>query len=116
MPYTKAEQATRILKDLGIVGETETPTAEALAWAEETLTGVVALLAAKGITIWNGSDESVPIEYLIPLSFRVGLQVGPSFGLMSQADAILAIREADKDLRILSQKPNSGAPTRAEYF
>lgn len=114
--YTKAEQATRVLKDLGLVGANETPTAEDLEWAKETLSSVVALLAAKQINIWNGSDESVPLEYLIPLSYRVGLQVAPSFGLMSQAEAMVAIDKADKDLRILAMKQVSGEPTKAEYF
>lgn len=114
--YTTSELATRVLKDLGLVGAEETPSAVDLAWAVETVQSEVMMLSAKGIPIWNGSEVEVPQEYLTLLSRRIGLAVGPSFGLMSQAEAEAAMKMAEVNLRILGAIPATGAVQKAEYF
>lgn len=100
--YTQPELATRVLKDIGLIGSDETPSAEDLAWAEETVSSEVQMLASIGIPIWNGSDVSIPVEYLTILSRRIGLAIAPSFGLMGINDAQLAMREAEKYLTIMA--------------
>lgn len=114
--YTGAELAVRVLKDLGLVAAEETPSAADQAWAEETCDAEIGLLAAKGIPIWNGGDDSIPGEYLTTLSRRIGLAVAPSFGLTDIATATIAMRAAEDDLRILGQVPATGKTLEAEYF
>ena len=114
--YSKSDLATRVLRDLGLIGAEETASAADQTWAEEKVSAVVALLSAKGIPVWNGSDEVVPLEYLTPLSRRIGLDVGPSFGLFSIADAMTAIPEAERDLRRLGHVGATGAVQEAEYY
>lgn len=100
--YSQSDLATRVLKDLGITDARETPDPDDLAWATETVSSEVAMLASIGLPIWNGSDMAVPLEYLTTLSRRIGLAVAPSFGLMSMADAQLAMREAERYLTIMA--------------
>jgi hypothetical protein len=114
--YTTNELATRVLKDLGLVAAEETPSSADLSWAVETVQSEVQMLNAKGIPIWNGSEVEVPQEYLTALSRRLGLAVGPSYGLMSIAEAQQAMPLADADLRILGMTPGTGAVLQAEYF
>jgi hypothetical protein len=107
--YSQPDLATRVLKDLGLVGADETPSADDLAWATETVSSEVAMLSAIGIPIWNGSDMVVPNEYLTVLSRRIGLAVAPSFGLTDLATAQLAMREAERYLTIMAA-PRSASP------
>lgn len=107
--YSQSDLATRMLKDLGLVGAEETPSATDLEWAQETVGAEVAMLGSIGLPIWNGSDMSVPLEYLTPLSRRCGLAVAPSFGLMDTASAQLAMREAERYLTVMAN-PRAGSP------
>jgi hypothetical protein len=107
--FTRTELATRVLKDLGLIGAEETPSASDLDWSGETVDSVVAMLAAIGLPIWDGSEMAVPQAYLVPLSNRIGLNVGPSFGLMSLAQAQAAIPEAERNLTIMAN-PRGGRP------
>jgi hypothetical protein len=114
--YTTNELATRVLKDLGLVAAEETPSAADLAWAVETVESEVTMLAAKGIPIWNGSEIDVPQEYLTALSRRIGLAVGPSFGMFSIADAEQMMPAAEANLRRLGATQPTGVVMQAEYF
>ena len=100
--YTETEFATRVLKDLGIIGAEETPTSADLEWAKETAASEISLLAATGIPIWNGSGVAIPQEYLSTLSRRVALAVAPSYGETDMATAQNAMREAERPLTILA--------------
>jgi hypothetical protein len=114
--YTGTQLATRVLKDLGLVGAEETPSAADLSWAEETCDSEIGLLAAKSIPIWNGGDDDIPGEYLTVLSRRIGLAVAPSFGLTDIATATVAMRAAEDDLRILGSVPATGKTLEVEHF
>lgn len=100
--YSLSDLATRVLKDMGLVGADEVPSAADQAWAEETVSSEVQLLADIGLPIWNGSEMSVPQSYLTTLSRRIGLAVAPSFGMMSLSDAQMAMREAERYLTTLA--------------
>lgn len=114
--YTKAELATRILRDTGLIGAEETPSAIDLLFTEETLSSEIDLLAVKGIVIWDGSEVSIPNSYYTTLSRRLGLALGPSFGLGSIAEVSTAIPVIERDLRALSNIPGTGAALQNEYF
>ena len=116
MSYTAAELATRVLRDLGLVGAEETPSAADLAWAEETCTSEILQMNARGIPIWNGSDTDIPQEYLTVLSRRIGLAIAPSYGLADLATAAIAMEQAELNLRRLGYTPPTGAVQQAEYF
>ena len=125
MTYSQSDLATRMLKDLGLVGAEEVPSATDLEWGMETVGAEVAMLNSISLPIWNGSDMSVPLEYLTPLSRRCGLAVAPSFGLMDQASAQMAMREAERYLTIMANprpgnslllKTNDAMPRRIGGF
>lgn len=102
MTYSLSDLATRVGKDLGLLGSEETPSAPDLDWLQETCSGEIAMLGAIGLPIWNGADVSVPIEYLTPLSRRIGLAIAPSFGLADVASAMVAMREAERYLTVMA--------------
>ena len=114
--YTKSDFATRILRDAGLIGAEEVPSASDLAFAEETLSAEIELLAGKGIVIWNGSDESVPQQYLTTLSRRIVAAIAPSFGLMDAVAATQAMTITERDLRTLSTVKSTGVVQASEYF
>lgn len=114
--YSRNDLATRILKDLSLIGAEETASAVDIEWAEETIASVTAALATKGIMIWNGSDQSLPLEYLVPLSKRIALDLAPSFGLMTTEAAEIAKPIMDMELRKMNAKQPTGLVVEAEHF
>ena len=100
--YTDEELATRVLRDLGLYGAEETPSDADLQWTIETNSAEIASLSAIGIPVWNGSDLTIPQEYLTILSRRCGLAVAPSFGLVDLAAAQMAMREAERTLTMMA--------------
>lgn len=114
--YSLSELATRALRDAGLIGAEETPSAPDLAWAQETAIESVATMAAEGIRIWDGSEQSVPSGYLLPLSARIGVDMFTSFGLMTPAEAEAARVPLERRLRRISATPSTGEPQKAEYF
>ena len=115
-PYTLNELGTRALRDLGLLGAEETPTSADLSFATETASSVIDTLAAKGIGIWNGAETSVPNEYLSVLSARIGLDLGPAFGVGDIVSAAAAKPGLEMDLRVISAKPQTGEVAEADYF
>lgn len=114
--YTKADLATRVLKDLGLVGADETPSAADQEWAEETVSAEIAMLESIGMPIWNGSVMAVPEHYLTILSRRIGLAIAPSFGLSDIATATMAMQSVELTLRQLAVIPATGSVSEGEYF
>lgn len=114
--YTLSELATRMLRDVGLYGAEETPSAADQSWAEETCSSELLLLQTKGIKIWNSGEDSIPQEYLTALSRRIGIAVAPSFGLLNIAAAEQAMVLAENNLRILGQTPPTGETQTAEHF
>jgi hypothetical protein len=100
--YDEDQFATRILKDLGLIGAEETPSAADMEWAKETAMAEIMMLSAIGLPIWNGSELSIPQEYLTPLSRRVCLAVAPSFGLTDIAAAQAAMKAAEMTLVVMA--------------
>lgn len=112
--YTDDEFATRVLKDLGMVGAEETPSSADLEWAKETAASEILMLNAIGLPIWNGSEVTVPQEYLTILSRRVGLALAASYGMIDIAAAQMAMREAERYLTILASPRTTPLPLRTE--
>ena len=100
--FSQTDLATRVLRDLGLVESEETPSDVDIAFALETISSETASMGVRGVPIMNGSDESIPLEYLTALSRRIGLAVAPAFGLITIADAARAIPEAESLLSELS--------------
>lgn len=114
--YSKSDLATRILRDAGLIGAEETPSAADLEFAEETLSAEIDAMSATGIVIWNGSDESIPSGYLTPLSRRIVLAISPAFGLASAAEVEVAIDRVERTLRKLSAVPATNETIKNDYF
>jgi hypothetical protein len=107
--YSLTDLATRVGKDLGVIGAEEVPDGATTAWLSETCSAEIAMLSAIGLPIWNGSDVAVPQEYLTPLSRRIGLAAAVSYGLADPATTQLAMREAERYLTVLAN-PRGGNP------
>lgn len=114
--YTRAELATRVLQDLGLLGSDETPTSEELAFAVTTVASVTAQLLSEGIFIWGGSDQSLPEEYLVQLSKRIGLDIGPSYGLFSIPESETAKPIVNMSLRSIGAKSPTYTAAQGEYL
>jgi len=108
--FSKTELATRVLKDLGLVSAEETPSAADIAFAIQTADSEIALMETDDIRIWNGDSSTIPLEYLTALSRRIGLAVGPGFGLFTIVDAEKAIPLANDQLRSVSDLSNPVKP------
>jgi hypothetical protein len=100
--YTEDEFGTRVLRDLGMIGAEETPSSADLEWAKETAASEIQMMGSLNLPIWNGSELSIPSEYLTTLSRRVCLAVAPSFGLTDLATAQASMREAERSLTLLA--------------
>ena len=114
--FTKAELAVRVLRDLGIYGAEETPSAADQEWAEQTCSSEILLLAAKDIPVWNGGTETIPEEYLTVLSRRIGLAMASSYGIEEMAKATQAMELLEYNLRILGQTGPTGDVQEGSYF
>jgi hypothetical protein len=114
--YTKSELATRVLRDLGLLGSEETASSADLDWTEQTISAAFASLQAKGIRIWDASEDAISDQYLVLLSQRIGLDVAPAFGLMTIADATAAKPVVERDLRTLSAQPPTGSVADVNYY
>lgn len=114
--YTTQQLATRVMKDLNWIAAGETPSSDDLNWAVETCESEILMMAARGIPIWNGSEISIPQEYLTALSRRIGLALAPSIGLMDLASATQAIELAEINLLRLAQIGPTGAVMQGEYI
>lgn len=100
--FSQTDLATRILRDLGLVEAEETPSDADIAHTLETIQSEFASMGVRGVPVLNGSDESIPLEYLTALSRRIGLAVAPAFGLITIADATNAIPAAEDVLTDIS--------------
>ncbi len=100
--YSLTDLATRVGRDLGIIAAEEVPSGADSDWLSETCSTEIAMLGGIGLPIWNGSDMAVPPVYFTPLSRRIGLAVAVSYGLADPATALMAMREAERYLTLLS--------------
>jgi len=100
--YSLTDLATRVGRDLGLIGGEEDLSAHDSAWLQETCSAEIAAMSAIGLPIWNGSEMSIPAEYLTPLSRRIGLAVAPSYGLTDTVTAVSAMREAERILTVMA--------------
>jgi hypothetical protein len=114
--YTRADLATRVLQDLGLIAAEESPSAADRAFAEATIESVFAELAIRRIALPNAADSALPSEYLVSLSKRIGLDLGPSFGLFSIAEAEQAKPITERALREMAALPPTGSVAQAEHF
>lgn len=114
--YSQSDLATRVLKDLGLVAPDETPASAILNDAIEVINSEIDNMAIRGMAIPNGSETAVPRAYLSALSRRLGLAVGPAFGLFSMMEAAVGIEPAERLLRQLTAQPATGSVAEANYF
>lgn len=114
--YSRTDLATRALRKANLVGAEETPSAADLDFAEEGIASDTAALAIDGITIVNGSDEAVPLEYLEPLATYHAITFKADYGLINDAEAEQARQYHRVRLRRMCVTEPTGAVLSTDYF
>jgi len=114
--FSKQDVVTRCLRDLSLISAEEAPSPDDLAFGIETLESVFDQLSAESIQFWNTSSGSVARPYLVALSKRLALDVGPAFGLGTIAEAEAAKQAANFALRQIGPKAPTGAVQQGGYF
>lgn len=111
--YTLADLAVETLKAAGVTDPTQSPDAQDQVDAELIVQSRYASLVTIGISIPNGSDTNVPIEWLSPLANYCALFL-TSFGLPAPAPP--QVLAAETILRKMSAKLPTGSVVSTEYF
>jgi hypothetical protein len=114
--YSQSDLATRILRDAGLIGADEVPSAADLVFTQETLSSEIDQMGEVSIKIWNGSEIEVPSAYYTALSRRIVMAISPAFGLASAAEVELAMERVERTLRKLANVPGTGAPVQNEFI
>lgn len=112
--YTIADLAAKSLRTVGLYASDEPIASEDQEDAEASATSLIATLAKRGFSIWNGSAADVPEEYYIPLAQYIGMFLLSSYG--GQSPTKEQIQGAESVLRDLSAKPISGENVQPDYF
>lgn len=114
--YSQTDLATRALRKASLIGAEETPSAADLEYAQEGIASDTAALAVEGITIVNGSDQSVPLEHLEPRADYHAVTFRADFGLTSEIEAEQLRRIKRQRLYSLCATPGTGVVAEAEHF
>jgi hypothetical protein len=112
--YTKADLASLSLRDAGLYGPDEAISGADQETAETYCESLVDTLAEFGVYIPNGSVNTVPSAWLIPLASFSGLFLLKSFG--GPAPTVDQVNGALVPLYKMSAKPPTGAVAEADYF
>lgn len=114
--YTRAQLATQARKHAGLTAINETPSSEEQTQAEEIVEAAIGTLNGLGVRIWNGNDNSVShehllplIEYMVPVLLRVNGQIDYATSIQLQA-------AAEARLRALGMTGPTGEVLATEYF
>ena len=114
--YTRDQIATRLQKHAGLVGIDETPSAAAQEEAEELVEAGMGTLNMLGIQVWNGNDNSIPHEYLMPVIEWLIPILHRNHGMIDFTASLQQQRAAEQRLREMSMIGPSGTTLEAEYF
>lgn len=114
--YSLTDYATRSLRTAGLVAADEVPSAADLSLAMETIASDTAALAARRVTIWNGSEASVPEEWLAPGSRYHATTMQADFGLIGTLEAEQTKTILEKTMRAISMTPATGVVQKVENF
>ena len=114
--YTTSDLATRVLRDEGLIGAEETPSGADTTFTIETIHSEVQMMLAKGINIWNGSDDVIPGEYLTALSTRIGPVVARAYGKADDGNTLALMEAAETNLRRIGQSGPTYRTLEATYF
>jgi hypothetical protein len=112
--YSKADLASKALRQPGLYAPDEAISGEDQADAEEVASALVETLASQNIYIPNGSVSQVPEAWYIPLARYIGLHLMESFGGGSPSADVL--EGALSPLRVLSAKPETGSVLETTYY
>lgn len=112
--YTRTDLVNRTYQYSALVGAEETPSSADFELASNTLADLIDTLNAKDIRIKNGSIESVPGEYMVPLANYGALYLRMAFG--GGAPTKPEIDGAELVLRELGAQEPTGTTLKAEYF
>lgn len=114
--YTQSDWATRALQKAAIVDAEESPSAALLDWAGDVGTSLFDQLATEGISVQNGSDQSLPGEYFQVFSAFVACDLKAEVGLIGEVEAETLKTELKKTLRRMNAVPSTGAVAKVDYY
>lgn len=112
--YTRADLASKALRQPGLYAPDEDIAADDQEEAEIACESLVDTLAELKIFIPNGSVDVVPSAWYLPLANYVGLFLLQSYG--GGAPTADTLQGALAPLRMMSEKPATGAVMEAEYL
>lgn len=111
--YSRSDLATQTLKEAGLIDPRMSPDADDLSDVETIVASRYASLVVNGIAIPNGSDEAVPLEWLVPLASYCAMFM-QTFGV--PAPTRQQIDGAEAILRRMSSRGPTGTVQQADYF
>jgi hypothetical protein len=114
--YTQADWATRALQKAAIVDAEDVPSAALLDWAGDVGTSLFDQLATEGISVPNGSDQSLPGEYYQVFASFVACDLKAEVGLITDVEAETLKKDIKSTMRRMNAVPSTGAVQDAEYF
>lgn len=112
--YSKADLATKALREVGLYAPDEAIEGQDQEDAEEKASALVETLRTRGMAIPNGSVNAVPEDWYIPLAQYVGMWLMPSYG--GQAPTRQQLDASEAIFREMVAKPETGSIAGAEYF
>lgn len=114
--YSQTDWATRALQKASIADAEEAPSAALSAWAVEVGTSLFEQLASEGVSVPNGSDQSLPGEYYQVFSAFVACDLKAEVGLISDVEAETLKKDIKSTMRRMNAVPSTAAIQEVEYF
>ena len=114
--YSQSDWATRALQKAAIADAEETPSAALLSWAGDVGTSLFDQLATEGVSVPNGSDQSLPGEYFQVFSAFVACDLKSEVGLIGDVEAEALKTELKKTMRRMNAVQPTGAVQQVDYF
>lgn len=114
--YTYEQIGIDALRDVGFLGEDESPTSAASEEAETLVSKSIAFLAANGVNFINLGVDVVPEEYALVLAEYVGAILSKRNGRIDQATEE-GLKEAAKNRMLkISAAPATGSIAENDYY
>ena len=109
---SREELVRRALRELGVPGAGQQPSAEDVRAVEQDIDTVLRSLAVRGVYL-HGDTDAIDDEAFVPLAVLLAASVARQFGA-SRDPAAIAM--AEQELRVLRPAPVSDEPVKAWYF
>ena len=114
--YTRAEVATELLRDTGLVGEDETPSSAAQEGAEKVVEAGIGTLRSLGVILLDSDENNVQHELLYPIIDYCAPIVQRQNGEIDRATSVQLMRAAEQQIRRITSFGPSYAVLETEHY